>query len=1120
MEEETFDYRKLRYILGHDGYICHASIGGLIVCDLGECTEYTGEIPNNYFTIEEWYDSEYERLNAWKIVDGNLVFDTARYSQLQKKCAKEEEENRLVHYKEIKNITSIYKQDLYEMYQQSTSEESNLVEVTDANRFEVIDLKLKSNGDIATTEEAKEHYIKGSSDAYCKSVEIYGESTQETRSGKNKLPFKYHDSTGKTVYGITFTVNDDGSVTANGPASGNASFNLTSNGFDLPAGKYKLVGENKNYTGPAIRGSYYKADGTVKYVSSSHGEFVIDEDDYNFNFYIVILNGTTVNNLTFYPMLLLTDETDLTFERGGASPSSEHPSEIKSLNENLNIKSVGENLLKNVEKKSVTSYGITFSYNEDGTYTANGTNNGKGNSAAYLNYNLFLKAGTYYTIPTNVNGYTMTGFDGTKYIGLATNNVSSFTLAKDTTFKNIYIQVVNGITTPVNNFVFYPMISTKPINVEDYKPYQESITTIPLLHDMRSLPNGTRDRIYWQDGKWYDEQNIIEKTITRNESGWYANTGRDGITTKFYQFNITDQSNAYGTAIIPAMSNYFKCNVNAWQIEDTEKLSIQSNNGVVMIRINSETAPTLDDLKNWLDEHELKVIYELDKPIITEITDPAIIEALESVKTFKGTTIIAVDAPSVLTYVTPIKNKITVKSTNANMLPNEATSKEESGISFVEMEDKSIILNGTATADIEYVIAGTNTNTKPILQFKKNIDYFLSSGGYTVTMYNYDGTDRTQVYSGTEAIKFTDEDKSIMQVVISIPNGTVIDNETIYLMLNKGTEAEPYVMHDSNEVTIDLGEYEFDIGNSVDLKDGEATLYEELYPSDTLYPSSSLYPKGIAYDLGDIGIMPTTYKGKTYIYAYENVELYATYPNNVQNIKYENTSSANGGFSVDEEGNASIANGAVKINSAGIQMADGTEIVGATGVFSIFEYDGKVSYANPLKNGQYEGLGIRYNPLEIKYEPDRMVFDVYIPENFSIKKAYIMFRHYPIDVYYIDASKGQGYCRDLKLFDANDTELKTTAYVAGEYRNEFDFDSLVEIENAFGEASYTPSSTELSHIQTNDISENLSTGFNRLAIMSTTTMPTVVENDFSADIEAMLKTGMVQATLVVMGFSK
>jgi hypothetical protein len=83
-EEEVFNYHSLRYILNSDGYVCHASLGGLVVCDLGECTEYVGEVPSGYSTIEEWFDGELDKLNAWKIVEGNLVYDANKYEELQK----------------------------------------------------------------------------------------------------------------------------------------------------------------------------------------------------------------------------------------------------------------------------------------------------------------------------------------------------------------------------------------------------------------------------------------------------------------------------------------------------------------------------------------------------------------------------------------------------------------------------------------------------------------------------------------------------------------------------------------------------------------------------------------------------------------------------------------------------------------------------------------------------------------------------------------------------------------------------------------------------------------------------------------------------------------------------
>ena len=148
-EEETFDYNKLRYILTNDGYICHASIGGFIVCDLGECTEYNGDIPDGYETIEEWYEEENERLNAWKIVEGNLAFDPNKYETLQARCEKEHEDNRYVCHKEISNLTNLVKSDNGDNYLTSTSNLSNVVEVTDSNKYASTFIKLIANENIA-----------------------------------------------------------------------------------------------------------------------------------------------------------------------------------------------------------------------------------------------------------------------------------------------------------------------------------------------------------------------------------------------------------------------------------------------------------------------------------------------------------------------------------------------------------------------------------------------------------------------------------------------------------------------------------------------------------------------------------------------------------------------------------------------------------------------------------------------------------------------------------------------------------------------------------------------------------------------------------------------------------
>jgi hypothetical protein len=184
-----------------------------------------------------------------------------------------------------------------------------------------------------------------------------------------------------------------------------------------------------------------------------------------------------------------------------------------------------------------------------------------------------------------------------------------------------------------------------------------------------------------------------------------------------------------------------------------------------------------------------------------------------------------------LTNIDPYSyNKIDLIVNGKNMLSNTAYTQTISGITFNQNNDRSITINGTSTEAIEYNIAGTSNNTGAFLCFKKGLNYYLSGlENQTVKMYYYDGTNRTQIYSGTGgAISFTDSDKLVTQIVLSIASGKKVDNVTIYPQLEYGDVATDYEMYKINTLSIDFSEY----------------IEEGLFPSDTLYPGDTLYPAG------------------------------------------------------------------------------------------------------------------------------------------------------------------------------------------------------------------------------------------------------------------------------------
>ena len=129
--------------------------------------------------------------------------------------------------------------------------------------------------------------------------------------GKNLLK-----NTAKSVirYGIEFTVNDDGSVTANGTSTGRAQLYWKQ---ILPAGKYIYsIGLEASHNGPTGFIAHAGNDGTI-YHDIGANDYVkfsfITETE--FTAYVEIRTADyTANNVTFYPMIRLASETDDTYE--------------------------------------------------------------------------------------------------------------------------------------------------------------------------------------------------------------------------------------------------------------------------------------------------------------------------------------------------------------------------------------------------------------------------------------------------------------------------------------------------------------------------------------------------------------------------------------------------------------------------------------------------------------------------------------------------------------------------------------------------------------------------------------------------------------------------------------
>ena len=157
--------------------------------------------------------------------------------------------------------------------------------------------------------------VSDASDNYVKNLRIFGKSTQDgtptpdapveivsvenptvTVVGKNLLP---DVATNESYSGVTIVVNSDKSITVNGTATGNVFYAPYK--FTFKAGQsYVLSGCPKNGSADTYFMYINNLGGVRDY---GNGVVVNLNEDFTSDVGFSVRSGTTINNLTFYPMI-------------------------------------------------------------------------------------------------------------------------------------------------------------------------------------------------------------------------------------------------------------------------------------------------------------------------------------------------------------------------------------------------------------------------------------------------------------------------------------------------------------------------------------------------------------------------------------------------------------------------------------------------------------------------------------------------------------------------------------------------------------------------------------------------------------------------------------------------
>jgi len=272
-------------------------------------------------------------------------------------------------------------------------------------------------------------------------------------SSKNLIKYPYADTT-KTVNGITFTDNGDGTVTANGTATANADFSLSS-WMEIKKGMFLSSGTQSDsvYTYEIFVNGL---DGTL--LRSRDNQNYADHDFVANMIRIRVRPGAVVKDLLFKPQIEFGTQ---------ATPYTKYVADYSK----VNVTRCSKNLIPYPYYATTgESNGITFTDNGDGSITINGTAIATANFMFSKENQFFLPPGRYCISNGNpeAKGYMLLGTLDSEWTNQITGNIT-FVKSVYGTVGNFLYQIPKGNT--FNNVTIYPQLEYGEAQT-DYEPYK------------------------------------------------------------------------------------------------------------------------------------------------------------------------------------------------------------------------------------------------------------------------------------------------------------------------------------------------------------------------------------------------------------------------------------------------------------------------------------------------------------------------------------------------------------------------------------------------------------------------------------------------------------------------
>ncbi len=471
--------------------------------------------------------------------------------------------------------------------------------------------RLKDN--VLEVGEASNTYIhvEDSSLNELKELEVEGVCEQETTTGKNLLPNKIQS---KTVNGITCTNNNDGTITLNGTTTAKTYLTPSSKDFISLSldGNYTFSANTYNNISYAL---YHGSAELFFWNTTSDKTFSATGSFDNVRPQINIESGITLNNV-IVKFQLEKGSTATEYEpyTGQARPSPDYPQEIKTITANLKLTSCNKNLTL-INFSSEIKGGVTFTHNDDGSITLNGT--ASSSFEFVLANNVKLPSGTYAHSINNIRKGMYVSFDNSAdniLNGSAQKKQAIFKLNKEKIYSKYFIWIDKD--TIFNNDTFYIQLERNSTATSFEQHLQSQITAnLPEGEFIGKLNDTYKDTlkvVYKEDGKHHLVLNkIISKTVLNGTQPIsYSKVINDD---KFVaQFNIGTAIKSSSTMI----SDKFIYMSNGWASNSENISTGGSNNNLLQMKILQSRLEEISSngLTNWLSIHPVEVYYVLNTP--------------------------------------------------------------------------------------------------------------------------------------------------------------------------------------------------------------------------------------------------------------------------------------------------------------------------------------------------------------------------------------------------------------------------------------------------------------------------------------------------------------------------